>query len=178
MSVDETVQTLIRNSLDTEASWLLAGLDRVLRITASRPESPYSFEWLVHTALAAHLLKQTAISVSSIRIGLKETLSAKKPDIAFQVANSSIAIQIKTVPSFAANAYQEGDVVKTLEANYVYLLVVSYPCTTTPETTSDCLCTVTGPCGFLWRVRKIKEAPNNTPEGICQPADGLSKPSA
>jgi hypothetical protein len=26
-------------------------------------------------------------------------------------------------------------------------------------------------------VLEVKELPNNTPEGICQPADGLPKPS-
>jgi hypothetical protein len=29
----------------------------------------------------------------------------------------------------------------------------------------------------VFRMRQIKRIPNNTSEGICQPADGLSKPS-
>jgi len=156
MNTDEGVQSILREGIATESPWLLDSFDRVLRVNASRPKSPYSFEWLVQTALATHLLRQTNVPISSVRVGLKEVKSTKKPDIAFRIGEASVALQIKTVPSFNAHAYQMGDMVKKLNATHIYLLVVSYPHPNASSATSDTLCTLTGPCGFLWRLRKIK----------------------
>jgi len=160
MCIDVIVKELLNGMLESEESWLLDSLDRVSRVTASRPHSPYGFEWLAHTAFAVHLLKRGTPTVTDIRIGLKEESSSKKPDIAFKVGCEAVAIQFKTVPSFGTSAYQEGDVMKPLTSDHVYLLVVSYPGSSGPDASGDTVCTVAGPCGFLWRLRKIKEGPN------------------
>jgi len=85
MCIDMTVKELLNGMLESEDSWLIDSLDRVLRVTASRPHSPYGFEWLVHTAFAVHLLKRGGPTVTDIRIGLKEESSSKKPDVRNQI---------------------------------------------------------------------------------------------
>ena len=160
MCIDATVKELLHGMLESEELWLLDSLDRVRSVTASRPHSPYGFEWLAHTAFAVHLLKRGGPTVTDIRIGLKEESSSKKPDIAFKVGCEAVAIQFKTVPSFNASAYQEDDVKKSLKSDHVYLLVVSYPDLSDSDAPADTVCTVAGPCGFLWRLRKIKAGPN------------------
>jgi len=96
---------------------------------------------------------QTVQNNQIIKVRLKRKPT---PDIAFKVGCEAVAIQFKTVPSFSASAYQESDVNKTLTADHVYLLVVSYPGSSGLDALGDTVCTVAGPCGFLWRLRKIK----------------------
>ena len=154
MKMDAIIKTLLRKCLKTEAAWLAEGFDRILRITASRPKSPYGFEWFAHTTFADYLLSQNVTTLSDIQVGTAGS-SSKKPDIRFVYKGVPTAIQVKAVVK-TSESHAKSDDMKTYEEDQVYSLLVCYPNGLKPNGEMVFICSVAGPRGFLWNLRRIK----------------------
>lgn len=169
MTLDSRIETILRSFLQSEEEWLSHGFDRILRITAIRPKAPYGFEWFAHTAFAAFLLRQDIALLSDIRIG-QACSKSSKPDISFRHEGVTIAIELKVVVKTSEFTHATGDDGKTFEEDAVYSLLVCYPHGLIPDSRLAFICSVVGPCGFVWNLRKIKEIPNQSVDHYVSPA--------
>jgi hypothetical protein len=169
MTLDFRIQSILRAFLQGEEQWLSHGFDRILRITATRPKAPYGFEWFAHTAFAAFLLRQDLAQLSDIRTG-QACSKSSKPDISFRCENVRVAIELKVVVKTSEFAHATGDDSKAFEEDAVYSLLVCYPHGLIPDSRLVFICSIVGPCGFVWNLRKIKEIPNQSVDHYGSPA--------
>lgn len=173
MTIDSKMEAIVRAFLRSEEAWLSHGFDRILRITATRPKAPYGFEWFAHTSFAAFLLRQDIAQLSGIRIG-QACSKSSKPDISFRYENSRIAVELKVVVKTSEFAHATGDDGKAFEEDVVYSLLVCYPHGLILDSRLAFICSVVGPCGFVWNLRKIKDIPNQSVDTYVSPAaDGV-----